>query len=960
MRLIVFFSLFVSLCAALKRWDLTGSNNNSFTVGNCDGKIKGVAGTVPGLITTDLINAGIIKLDPYFRYEELNLGWVPQNCWQYESDVFELSNVESSSNLYLRFDGLDSVASIFINDVLVGKSVNALRSHTFLIDSALIMNSKKNVLKVQLDDPLAYMKAEASKYPYSVPETQNYNVWVEPSHRNFLRKAGSDMGWDWGPAFAPSGIAGEVYFFQEPKNVGKLDGVSVQQTFNSNMSSVLLEVRVQITSIPLDIDEQSVPIQVFLNSQRYISTTVTIGTNEREAILVGSIVVDNPDLWWPVGSGTQFLYSLEVRYGGGSSRQSLIRKIGLREVELVQDPMEADSAADVTVDGKAGLYVVPPASFYFRINRLPVFIRGANFIPIDVFESRVTPADREFIVRAAVASNMNMLRVWGGGRYQPDDFYALCDELGVLVWQEVMLACALYPSDKAFLTEITLEVTEQAFRLGTHASIVVWGGNNENEVALGWFSESLLNRDLYVADYSALYGGTVYPALVAVIGSSGAMAAWVDSSPSNGLLSTDPYAKRWGLASTAAAGDVHFYNYACDCEDFNSYPQARFVSEFGFQTMPSFLAYKPVSSPTDWAPDSDLMLHRQRHEDGNSQIQSQLAQHFALPSVCADSDSRSFDMYLYLVGLQQSRCYETAVNRWRQLRSQAAHTMGILYWQLNDIWQGPSWASIEWGGRWKPLQYAMKRAYAPVVVTVSAVSSGVAVSSPSPIEIHAVNDLLHSAVSVTVTVHLVSWTDSQSSSVLWSGTQSVSAGSSRLLWTGDVDSALAQSGCAQDTCYVRTTSTSSRTDSTGISVTTALYPAFSFLTYMKDAKLSAQSSVTLSGFRQVSPLEVEFDVSVNATSPFLFLELVDEASVLDGVEPAPSAAAAAKTVEGGVFAHNAGWFSDNNFVAEAGSVYRIRYMAHRIAVSAAAVQRRLQARVLQHAYDCKANSSNQL
>lgn len=200
---------------------------------------------------------------------------------------------------------------------------------------------------------------------------------------------------------------------------------------------------------------------------------------------------------------------------------------------------------------------------------------------------------------------------------------------------------------------------------------------------------------------------------------------WVDSSPSNGLISTSPYAKRWGEASTPAAGDMHFYDYSCDCEDYRSYPNARFVSEFGFQSMPSFLAYQPVTIESDWEPDSDLMKFRQRHENGNDQIRAQIDRHYMSPANCTgnDGERRYYDMYLYLTGIQQLRCYETAINRWRQLTSDTeAQTMGVLYWQLNDIWQGPSWSGVEWGGRWKPLQYAVKRAFAPLVVTFSSIT----------------------------------------------------------------------------------------------------------------------------------------------------------------------------------------------------------------------------------------------
>ena len=220
-------------------------------------------------------------------------------------------------------------------------------------------------------------------------------------------------------------------------------------------------------------------------------------------------------------------------------------------------------------------------------------------------------------------------------------------------------------------------------------------GNNENEVALYWFQPSVQNRDLYVSDYAKLYGDIIYPAIVSIdgVGPGGTLQRpWVDSSPSNGLLSTNPYAKRWGQASTSKAGDVHFYNYDCDCEDYRVYIKGRFISEFGFQSHPSFLGYQPVSEPVDWKIDSTFSEFLQRHENGNQQIYDQLSKHFTLPDISScelESDKRYFDMYLYLADIQQGRCYETAINRWRQLKSEEdTQTMGILYWQLNDLWQG--------------------------------------------------------------------------------------------------------------------------------------------------------------------------------------------------------------------------------------------------------------------------------
>jgi len=445
--------------------------------------------------------------------------------------------------------------------------------------------------------------------------------------------------------------------------------------------------------------------------------------------------------------------------------------------------------------------------------------------------------------------------------------------------------------------------------------------------------------------------------------------AWVDSSPSNGLISTEPYAKRWGAASTPLAGDVHFYNYDCDCEDPASYPQARFISEFGFQTMPSFLTYRPVSEQQDWNANSTLVRYRQRHEDGNAQIEAQITRHFDLPATCTDSGAvesgRDFDMYLYLTTLQQARCYETAVNRWRQIRgvpsvptASGDYTMGILYWQLNDIWQGPSWASVEYGGRWKPLQYAIRRAYTPLVVTLAANFTVDAVKNPARktlrgqdqdtntegaaqrISLYAVSDLAPGQIrTLNVALDLVHWSPAEGQKGYLLSTSLVNTlggTSSHLVDFELTDSMLAAAGCTTSSCFARAVTT----ESTGVHV---VPPAVAFLGPIKSAPLAGSPVITVSNVAQVSDSEVSFDVSVSETSPFLFLEL----NTLGA-----KAQKKASAQEIGVFAEAAGWFSDNNFVAEKGAVYTLTYASFSTTLSVEDFKAQVQARVLQHAYNC--------
>jgi beta-mannosidase len=510
-----------------------------------------------------------------------------------------------------------------------------------------------------------------------------------------------------------------------------------------------------------------------------------------------------------------------------------------------------------------------------------------------------------------------------------------------MVWQEIMLACALYPIDEDFLAEITMEVQEQSLRLATHASIVVFGGNNENEVALQWFDASLNNRDLYVSDYSTLYGQTIYPALTRMLGTSAwkHQLVWVDSSPSNGLISKHPYAKLWTAASTGIAGDMHFYDYSCDCEDVASYPDARFVSEFGFQSMPSYLSYEPVTEANDRHPNSPLLLYRQRHQHGNQQIDEQLARHYKLPAAsCDDEEDLGFDNYLYLTAIQQSACYETAIQHWRSRRD-VSQMMGILYWQLNDIWQGPSWASMEWAGRWKPLLYTIRRVYASLSLYIEVDAA------TGSIRVYAINDAMDDSIAASLAVELIPWNPTQSQIndevVVVNDMQvTIPSASSALLWHGELNAATMQA-CSSTSCYVKAIA-SSAADSTS----RRHLEAWKALAPMKEVDLVASPVINVDNFHSLASNIIAFEVTVSAASPSLFFELMDEEE---------QDVAKSKDQLTGVIGSAAGWFSDNNFLAEAGRSYSIEYHAVdlELVLTVESFRSRLKTRVLQSVYNCQ-------
>ena len=394
---------------------------------------------------------------------------------------------------------------------------------------------------------------------------------------------------------------------------------------------------------------------------------------------------------------------------------------------------------------------------------------------------------------------------------------------GLMVWQEMIFACALYPRDESFLALVDAEVRQQVRRLATHTSIVIWGGNNENEAALNWYEPSRGQRDLYLTDYVKLYVDTVMPAIRAT---DYDRRPAVDTSPSNGLLSVDPYVKRWGVTSTKAKasagswGDIHYYNYEADCEDASTYPLARFVSEHGFQSFPSMDVYDKVTDQIDWSRESRFSEFRMRHPDGNAQELAMISRHFRVPPAnCTPpaagqpahcEQRRLFASYLYLTQLQQARCYETAFTHWRRHRSTNANTMGILYWQLNSIWQGPDWSTIEYDGRLRLAHHASRRAFAPLLLSaVRSVSArgiadsggtpdtvqgtGGATDAPHVIDIHLSNDLPYE-IEGDLRVELYRWGDAPARPVAHAERPAaVGAASSHLVWRDlDLATLLAQ------------------------------------------------------------------------------------------------------------------------------------------------------------------------
>lgn len=631
--------------------------------------------TLPGDGITALHLAGKIP-DPYWGRNEYDLRWICGRDW-----VARRSFSVARTDLVLVVSMLDTVAEIAVNGVTVHRSDSMFRS--WRIDLSAVLRVGVNEIAITFRSPEAEAAKRQAAQPYFVPFSANNT----PIHNgNMLRKPSCDFGWDWNIALATFGVYGDLRL--EPVVAARIADVIVAQDHAAG--SVSLRVEAQIEG-----EAEGAAVTVALGA---VSTTATV----RKGRAVAELVIENPTLWWPAGQGAQVLHDLTVTMGD----QTAHRRIGLRAAELV------------TEKDAAGL------GFKFRLNGRDIFARGANWIPADALAGRITPEATRDLLQSAVDAHMNMIRVWGGGRYEPDWFYDLCDELGLMVWQDFMFSCHIYPATEAFLSDVAIEVSEQAKRLHHHASLVLWCGDNELIGALTWFPETRANRDLYLVGYDRL-NRTIETALKAAVPG----AVWWPSSPSPGPMD---FGDAWHDDSK---GDMHFWSVWHEGRDFDHYRDVspRFCSEFGFQSYPSLDVIRKFADPADFNIAAPVMESHQKNAGGNARIAETMFRYFRFPV--------DFENFVYVSQVQQGLAIKTAVTHWRSLKP---HCMGALIWQLNDTWPVCSWSSLDHGGGWKLLHHMTKVFFQPVLVSAVPVAGG--------IELRAVND---TAAPVTLTVGAV-------------------------------------------------------------------------------------------------------------------------------------------------------------------------------------------------------------
>ncbi len=640
--------------------------------------------TVPGSAQTDLL--ALKKLpDPYLADNEAKVQWVGLSDWQYRTEITVTAETLKRDHIEMVFDGLDTFAEVSVNGTKILTTDNMFRS--WRADVKALLRPGVNTIEVDLASPLKKMKPLVAAMPYVMPGAYDSLFGDEPLGRNsstYVRKAGYQYGWDWGPRVVTVGIWKPVKL--EAWDSARLVEAHVTQVhLDDTVAAVNASVEVQsdkaqLATVRVDITAPDGTVQTVTQD-----ATLFAGNNP----LSVPVQIKTPQRWWPTGYGKPNLYTVKTTVTiDGDGIGSDTRRIGLRTTEIRREKDQWGKSFDIVVNG------------------VPIFAKGANMIPFDIFPTRVTAAEQDRMLQSAIDANMNILRIWGGGTYQDDHVYDKADELGLMIWQDFMFGGAIIPYDRDFRESTRIEAVEQVKRLRNHPSIVLWAGNNE--VQTDWenwgggtvdlkTSVSPEERDRIVTGMVRMFDQVLRGAVD-------------QNAPGTPYWASSPSTDYDGAADQNTDGDRHYWSVwgGKPVEEYlNVTP--RFMSEYGLQSFPDMATIKTFASDKDMQPESPVMRAHQKYDKGNGNKRLLLYIHnnYGEPKTFAD--------FVYLSQLMQADGIELAATH---LRSSRPQTMGSMYWQLNDVWPGASWASIDYFGRWKALQFRAKRFYAPLSVSL--------------------------------------------------------------------------------------------------------------------------------------------------------------------------------------------------------------------------------------------------
>lgn len=628
-----------------------------------------IQASVPGCVHTDLLANNLID-NPFYRDNERHQLWVGETDWVYERS-FELTKTfVRHERIRLRCMGLDTLATIWINEREVAQTDNMYRTWEFEVKSFL--KAGENSIRIHFAAPMPFVKEEEAKkgvLPAWSIGTERLNSGA------YIRKEPCNFGWDWGPMLVTCGIWRDINLVAFDST--QLADVQILQKHGTDEEGEdIVDLTINLRLDPKPKETVTAVVSVAEGDGTIFASDRITFDDERTSL---QIRVRNPRLWWPNGMGKQPLYDVLIGLFDNNLTQLdyMAKRIGLRTLTLERHQDEWGE------------------SFQFVCNGVPFFAKGANWIPASPYPAASSEEFYEQLIRSCVDANMNMLRVWGGGIYEEDIFYTLCDEYGITVWQDFMFACGVYPvDDEAFLANVKAEAEDNVRRIRHHACLALWCGNNELEQGMGtdtW--QEAQSWDVY---------GRLFDKLLPDV-----------------VKELDPQRDYWPASPHSSCGDrndwmnpdcgdAHLWGVWHGKKPFEWYRENlhRFVSEFGFQSFPPLETIYEATIEEDHALDSPIMTHFQRSHIGNGIIGHFVEEWFGQPN--------SFESLVGLSQIVQGLAMKYAVEHWRR---NMPRTMGALYWQLNDLWPAPSWSSLDWKGNWKALHYMAKRFFAPILIS---------------------------------------------------------------------------------------------------------------------------------------------------------------------------------------------------------------------------------------------------
>ena len=621
---------------------------------------------IPGTVLSGLLAAGKIK-DPFYRTNEdatRALFW-KDYVFTRTFDVDE--ELLAQQHIVLVCEGLDTLAEISINGTFLAKTDNMHRTWKF--QAKKLLHPGKNEIQIVFRSVLRFIE----DYPYEAHKKINYIPCGSMKGNQLLRKAHSMFGWDWGPQTIDAGIFRDIYL--QGYSHARIEDIRIHQQHAKNVSvqtSITLSESVpgQKLCVELSEDGADKPLQ-----------TKLCKTNA-DGVAAVDFVIENPKLWWPNDYGDQPLYIVRTTLldEDGTSLESITRRIGLRTLTISQEKDEWGN------------------EFAFCVNGVKIFTRGGNYIPDDCLYTRITEKKLDYILESCRRAHFNCVRVWGGGYYPSDAFYDLCDEKGLIVWQDLMYACNVYDVTDAFAENCRQETYDNVRRLRHHASLGLWCGNNEIESAWDHWGDFQKETPYLRADYIRLFE-EVLPK--AVQEADGETFYW-HSSPSSGGCFDNP--------DDANRGDTHYWDVWHGQKPFTDYRKYffRFCSEFGFQSFPCAKTVNRFTLEDDRNIFSRVMASHQKNDAANGKMLYYLSENLRYP--------KDLTHLLYASQVLQGMAIKYGVDHWRRNRGRC---MGTLYWQINDDWPAPSWSSIDYFGRWKALHYMAQKFYAPHAVSMT-------------------------------------------------------------------------------------------------------------------------------------------------------------------------------------------------------------------------------------------------